>query len=358
MNLKNWVLVETKNLKDNMIVAEDIFNNDTKLITKNTRLNSSHIKKIQYVFPIGYIEIITSSIKSDFENIVFDIPVENHKETEHIFSTISNNVDKMLSSIQLSTRPSINIVREISQDMLSEITDYTSALKSITNERKIDEYLIHHSSNVAILASMLGKWLNFSDKEILLLSYAGLLHDIGKTKISPHILDKPGALTKEEFQIIKRHPVISYDLVNKIPYIDNSVAISILMHHERIDGSGYPLGLKDDKIHKFAKILGIVDMFDAMTSNKCYNKRISPFKALEILQTNYIDKLDPIYLNTFIEKMANYYTGELVILNTREIGKIIKIDIHNIAKPLLLIKDEFIDLSKKSDYNIVDLYNK
>lgn len=358
MNVKNWVLVETANLKENMIVAKDIFNDDSKLINKNTRLNSSNIKKIQYIFPTGYIEIITSSIKGDFGTIVSDLPVETHKETERVFYNISNNVDKMLNSIQLSTRPSINTVREISQDMLTEITDYTSALKSITNERKIDEYLMRHSSNVAVLSSMLGKWLNFNDKEILLLNYAGLLHDIGKTKISAHILDKPGSLTKEEFQIIKRHPVISYDLVNKIPYIDNSVAISILMHHERIDGSGYPLGLKEDKIHKFAKILAIADMFDAMTSNKCYNKRISPFKTLEILQTNYLDKLDPIYLNTFIEKMADFYTGELVILNTREIGKIIKIDVHNIGRPLLLIKDEFVDLSKRPDYNIIDLYSK
>ena len=225
----------------------------------------------------------------------------------------------------------------MSKEILDNLNDYGSILKSITNSRNIDEYLMRHCVNVALLSSMLGKWLNFPKKDLTLLTYAAFLHDIGKTKVNQTILNKPSKLTKLEFEEIKKHSIYSYELVRNIPYLDESVSLGVLMHHERLDGSGYPLRLKEDKINAFAKIIGITDMFDAMTSDKVYSKKQNPFKVLEIMQHDCMGLLDYNYLSTFIKQMANYYTGEMVKLSDGSIGKIIKIDINNISSLLYLL---------------------
>ncbi|GAA0786369.1 HD-GYP domain-containing protein [Hathewaya limosa] len=356
MNSKEWVLVKTKDLQEGMIVAKDIFNEKAKLITKDLKLNNKLIKKIQYIFPFGKIEIYKHSVPNALEICAKEISTKKLEKVEQVFEDISSNVDQMLSYITINTKPKLNNIKEISSNILEEVNDYTYALKTITNEREIDEYLVRHSANVAVLASILGRWLNFSDREITLLSHAGLLHDIGKTKIDPKILNKPAKLTKEEFEIVKKHPVLGYDLLKDLPYISPLVSNAVLMHHERIDGSGYPLGIKNDKITNLAKIISIVDIFDAMTSNKSYSNKVSPFKALEVLQKEYINKLDPIYLTTFIEKVGDYFTGELIVLNTGHIGKIIKTNIYDISRPLILVDEQFIDLSKTTELYIEDLY--
>ena len=185
----------------------------------------------------------------------------------------------------------------MSKEILDNLNDYDSILKSITNSRDIDEYLTSHCVNVALLSSMLGKWLNLPKKDLTLLTYSAFLHDIGKTKVNQTILNKPSKLTKSEFEEIKKHSIYSYDLVKNIPYLDESVSLGVLMHHERLDGSGYPLGLKEDKISAFAKIIGITDMFDAMTSDRVYSKKQNPFKVLEIMQHDCMGLLDYNYLN-------------------------------------------------------------
>jgi HD-GYP domain-containing protein (c-di-GMP phosphodiesterase class II) len=202
---------------------------------------------------------------------------------------------------------------------------------------------------------MLGKWIDLPNKDLTLLTYAAFLHDIGKTKVNQTILNKPSSLTKLEFEDIKKHAIYSYELIKNIPYLDESVGLGVLMHHERLDGTGYPLGLKEDKINSFAKIIAITDMFDAMTSDKVYKKKQNPFKVLEIMQHDCMGLLDYNYLSIFIQQMSNYYTGEMVTLSNGSIGKIIIIDLNNIARPLISIDSTFIDLSVEKDVFIVDL---
>ncbi len=201
---------------------------------------------------------------------------------------------------------------------------------------------------------MLGKWLNLPKNELTLLTHTAFLSDIGKTKVNPTILNKPSKLTYSEFSEVKKHSFYAYDLIKNIPLLDSSVISGVLMHHERLNGSGYPLGLKEDKISTFAKIIAITDMFDAMTSDRVYSKKQNPLKVLEVLQHDCIDLLDYNYITTFVRHMSNYYTGEMVKLNNGLIGKIIKIDINNISKPLISIDSNFIDLQLERDLFITE----
>ncbi|MCB2296897.1 HD-GYP domain-containing protein [Clostridium tagluense] len=336
-------------LKPNMILAEDLILNGLNLLTKESALNSSIIKKILDFYPSNSISI------NDFEQAI-EIPISQRLiQTEKVLNNFSNRIDNFLNSIDSNPELDLTEIRVMSKEILDDLNDYGSILKSISSSRNIDEYLIRHCVNVAFLSSMLGRWLNLPNRDLTLLTYSAFLHDIGKTKVSPSILNKSSKLTNLEFDQIKKHSVYSYEFVRNIPYLDESVSLGVLMHHERIDGSGYPLHLKEDKISVFAKIIGIADMFDAMTSDKVYAKKQNPFVALEIMQHDCMGLFDYNYLTTFITQMSNYYTGEMVKLSDGSMGKVIKIDINNIARPLISIDSNFIDLSIEKNIFITEL---
>ena len=341
-------------LKPGMILAEDLFLNGIILVAKEIELNNSMIKKIFEFYPLDTIRIY-DIVQEPAVSTLKTSKSQSLMQTESILSYFSNSVNNFLDKLGENSEPDLTEIKTMSKEILDNFNDYGPIIKSITNTRTIDEYLMRHCVNVALLSSMLGKWLNLSNKDLTLLTYAAFLHDIGKTKINPTILNKPSRLTKSEFEEIKKHPIYSYELIKSIQYLDSSVSLGVLMHHERLDGSGYPLGLKENKLNTFAKIIGITDMFDAMTSDKIYSKKQNPFKVLEIMQHDCMGLFDYNYLNTFIKQMANYYTGEMVSLNNGLVGKIIKMDINNISRPLMFIDSDFVDLNKEKNLCIIDL---
>ena len=341
-------------LKPNMILSEDLILNGLTLVAKKIALKSSMIKTIIEFYPSDTINVYSS--EEDLVVTSSQISIAQRLiQTETVLNQFSNKIDKFLNSLQKNSEPDLTEIKVMSKEILDNLNDYGSILKSITNSRNIDEYLTRHCVNVALLSSMLGKWLNLPNKDLTLLTYTAFLHDIGKTKVNPTILNKPSKLTKSEFNEIKKHSFYAYTLLKDIPFLDESVISGVLTHHERLDGSGYPLGLKEDKIGIFAKIIAITDMFDAMTSDRVYSKKQNPLAVLEIMQHDCVGLLDYNYLTTFIRKMPNYYTGETVKLNNGSIGKIIKIDINNISKPLIYVAPNFIDLNNEKELFIIEL---
>lgn len=349
-NVKSISIYE---LEPNMILAENLVLDGVTLVAMGIELNSSVIKKIVEFYPSNTVRINASG-----EELIVPISQNSRQQsliqTENILNRFSNKIDIFLDNLQKNSEPDLTEIKIMSKEILENLNDYGSIIKNITNSKNIDEYLTHHCVNVALLSSMLGKWLNLPESELTLLTHAAFLSDIGKTKINPIILNKPSKLTEPEFDEVKKHSFYAYDLIKNIPLLDKSVISGVLMHHEHLNGSGYPLGLKEAKINTFAKIIAIADTFDAMTSDRVYTKKQNPLKVLEVLQHDCIDLLDYNYITTFVRHMSNYYTGEIVKLNTGSIGKIIKIDINNISKPLISIDSNFIDLQKEKDLFIMD----
>ena len=341
----------TKDLTPGMILANDIIQDNICLLRSGIILTDIIISKIQLLYTESKVSVY---IPVEFENLILHYTQTNSTviETEKLFNKYSNIMNDILISVNESSNLDFNKAREISKSILHEFKEYGVTIKNILNTRTVDDYLIRHSVNVAVLSSMLGKWLDLNSKDLLLLTYTGLLHDIGKSKLDQNILNKPYPLTKEDMKYIKTHTLVGYNIVKEIPYINEAISVGILTHHERIDGSGYPLGLLDSQIHIFSKIIGVVDTFDALTSNRCYHKKLSAFKSLDIMQKDELGKLDIKCWSTFISHMANYFTGEKVLLKDGRLGKIIKIDINNISKPLIIIDNEFIDLNTNSNVEI------
>lgn len=266
-----------------------------------------------------------------------------------------NSVFQQVSVIFANTRRKRQIDVEgmgelIASGHLWELCKGIEAITQIHNmEKNEEDYLLHNSIQVAILAGLMARWLKyplFLRRKLIL---AGLLHDIGLLDISKDILDKPAKLTDTEMNLIKRHPKFGSDfLVTGNMQNEKEILSGIYEHHERNDGSGYPLGLKKDEIGDFGKIIGILDTYIAMSTDKVYSTRRSPFDIFKIISEDIIkNRLDTTFGILFIKKVCHALTGSWVRLTNDKKAKIIYIDESRIdVLPIVQTEDgEFIDLN-------------
>ncbi|MCB4204295.1 HD-GYP domain-containing protein [Deferribacterales bacterium Es71-Z0220] len=232
---------------------------------------------------------------------------------------------------------SVSIVKNVMEDVRSgkmfdsssvkiladKIADITvknkSLLVNIAKLKTYDDYTFQHSLNVAIFASSLGKLLNLSVSEIKVLVNSGILHDIGKMLVPKDILNKPAKLTDEEFAIMKNHVLAGYDFLKKNGFSEEELKI-VLEHHERADGSGYPYGLKDEQISIAGKIGAVVDIYDAITSDRVYHKGMYPPKAIKLM-FSWTDKhINRKIFEFFVSNVGIYPVGTIVLLSTNELA--------------------------------------
>ncbi|WP_040213863.1 HD-GYP domain-containing protein [Clostridium polynesiense] len=352
--MKSLVMtIRCVDLQPGMVLSRDFIINNVKLLNKDVEISPKLAVKIMSQFPQEHLQIYRPD-NPDNKSIYKENIASKKVKIEKDFSALSNIAENIFKEVAKSDEVEIKDVRKISEKIMN-FEDHGLIMKSIVEVRNVDEYTFRHSVNTAVLSVTLGKWLNLSNNNLKLLCYAGLLHDIGKSKIRPEILNKKGNLNKNEFEEIKRHSRLGYDLVKKVPFIDTSVSLAVLMHHEREDGSGYPLKLVSNNIHPFAKIIAIADTFDAMTSNRVYRSKICPLSVLENIKADSFKQLDPNYCSVFITNMLNFYIGDNVALNNGKLGRIVKLNPNNITKPLVSVNDNFYDLSLSTSLCIEDI---
>ena len=246
-------------------------------------------------------------------------------------------------------------IKEISNTLYEEIQNNNLILDQIKKFKSENKYTYNHSVNVALYSLLIGKWIGLNEIEMKKVVKAGLLHDIGKTKIAPEIISKKGKLTKKEFETIKTHSEIGYEMSKAIPNIDEDVRQAILSHHEREDGSGYPCGLKGNKINLYAKILAIADVYDALTSERVYKDKSTPFEAIEEFRKMGIHSFDIKILNIFFKSIIQYYVNSKVKTNNGEVGEIVFIPPNDITKPVIRLENSYVELSRNSNIKIVEI---
>ncbi|WP_426348191.1 HD-GYP domain-containing protein [Alloiococcus sp. CFN-8] len=352
--MKNKVIkIPASELMEGMVVSKNFIVNNIRLLNKDVEISQRIANKIKETYPEALLEVyypdnsLLSSYKKETKASMI--------EAEDFFKRVTHTCFKMFSRLEVRDDPDINMVRNLSKELLTTDIHQEIMIKNITTVRNLKDYDLRHSINTAILSVLIGRWLGYSPRNLKLLSYAALLHDIGKEKIDEKILYKPGALTENEYNMVKLHSQLGYEILKKIPFLDSSVAIAVLMHHEREDGSGYPFGIKGDSISSYGKIIAIADTFDAMTSNRVYKERISPLSALEEIRDCSFKTLDPKLCHLFIKNMMNLYIGNQILLSNGATGTIIKMDINSISKPLIITDQCFINLSASKDLHIVDI---
>ncbi|MDF2658030.1 MAG: hypothetical protein K0Q94_821 [Paenibacillus sp.] len=212
-----------------------------------------------------------------------------------------------------------------------------------------DDYLYRHSVAVGAISMLLGKWLELGEAELLQLTTAAILHDAGMTQIASELLIKPERLTEDEYDTMKRHTLLGYDMIKKTVGATHRQAAVALQHHERIDGSGYPFGLKSGKIDLFSRIVAVADVFHAMSSKTEYRNPSPVYRVLQQMESHAYGTFDPAVVAVLIRKFMQALLGYKVMLSDGTEGKIVLIHPHHQTRPLVQTNDGFIDLSK--DYN-------
>jgi HD-GYP domain-containing protein (c-di-GMP phosphodiesterase class II) len=271
-----------------------------------------------------------------------------HNSHETVKKEYRQNIDNMrdvMHDITIGKKMDMLTINEVSSSMLSRSDDITGILACLNQIRTADEYTYSHCLNVSFICMMISRWISFSGCSDIDVLEAGLLHDVGKCRISLDILNKPSSLTDEEFGEMKKHPIYGYRILSGSPDIQRGAALAALNHHERNNGKGYPFGLKADKIHALGKICSIADIYDAMTSNRVYHRKASPFQVFRMLEEQTFNGLEPGMVMTFIMNLAGYYIGDRVMLSNGERGEVAFINPRAISRPVINAGGEVIDLN-------------
>ncbi|MEJ6952607.1 HD domain-containing phosphohydrolase [Natronospora cellulosivora (SeqCode)] len=338
--------IDTEELQAGMKVARGVENSyGALLVSAGMILDDNLIKKLKRT---GVDQIVIYDESEEQIN-------KNFSSFSEQYQSNINNLKILFNSVEKKREMDYFHVKDIADKAVTMDTnrDIVTMLSVI---RDVDEYTYTHSINVGLLAMMFGRWAGLDKVRVKQLLYAGILHDIGKTRVPDEVLNKNGKLTKDEFEVIKLHTVHGYEMVKKCNLLPESVARAVLLHHERNNGIGYPFAFKKEKIPFMARVLAIVDTYDAMTSDRVYKAHRPPFDVFRLFEED-LQSYDFLLAKIFMSNMAQYYLGEVIELEDNQKGEIVYINPSNISRPIISINNEFIDLSE-SNLKIKEVYVK
>ena len=220
--------------------------------------------------------------------------------------------------------------------------------------RDLDDTTYAHSQNVALTTHLLGRWMELPEQDLKDLTLTALLIDIGKMKVSTKIMQKKGSLSEEEFAMARKHAQYSYEAVKDFTFLSHQVILGVLHHHERMDGSGYPLGLKGEDIPFYARVVAIADVYNALTSNRPHRSKKTPFDAIRLMETEFNTKLDPTVLYLFLNRIGTLFTGQQVVMDDGTKGEIVFVPRQNMHRPMVKLNNnrEVLDLSQPVNHHL------
>lgn len=323
----------------------DVYNQSGNMIvTKDTLITEYILNKLM---KFGIEKVYTYKINTIYGND--NLKKYGIKDSQKQYIEDVNNAKQLLQNLASGKKLDLDIVENMSNNVYSKLNDSTSLMDCINSVRVADEYTYSHMVNVSAYAMLLAKWMGLSEAQIKDVVVAGILHDVGKSKIPLDILNKSGPLTDSEFQIMKLHTVYGYEIIKNNKDINFDVKRAVVMHHEREDGLGYPLGVKGDQKNIYAKILTVVDIFDAITSNRVYKRSQTPFAAFRELERIGYNVVDPKVMMTMLNNMPNYYIGSRVRMQNGEIGEVVYVPIQCAYAPVIKVDKKFYDFSYEKD---------
>ncbi len=229
----------------------------------------------------------------------------------------------------------VSETRNITNDLMKAITDNDAIAVDISALKISDEYTFKHSVDVATMSMIVAKRYGFTKEQVYEIGIAGLLHDIGKSQIPNEVLNKAGKLTDEEFALMKQHTLLGFRILKEKKELSEDIKMGVLQHHEKTNGRGYPMGIEDDRINPFAKIISVVDIYDALVTERPYKKPFSPRDAVEMIMSM-TGELDINVMRCFLESVILYPVGTDVPLSNGEMARVIENSPHYVLRPKVL----------------------
>ncbi|MBO5033257.1 MAG: HD domain-containing protein [Lachnospiraceae bacterium] len=331
--------IKIKDVRPGMHLAYNMYDADGHtLICSGCVLSEGYIKRInEYGFDGVYIQDELS------DDIKIEPVITPELRTEGLITVRNCDVDGC---------------KGIASKIVDQVLHKGVLSLDLTDLRSFDGYTYAHSVNVAVLSCIIGFGLKMNETSLEQLVMAGLLHDLGKLMIPPEILNKPSRLTNEEYEIMKKHSAISYEIIKERWDIPAQVKVAVLHHHENEDGSGYPDGLEGEDMTIFTKILHVADVYDALVSKRSYKSPYSPYEACEFLMGGGGIMFDPKVVEALLMYVPFYPKGTQVRLSDGREGIILENSGTRNLRPLLRLLDgTTLDLQKKENYNLTILHS-
>lgn len=320
-------------------VARDVYSGDGRVLVSSGTIISQHtITKLQN-WDIDKINIVSEVIVNAATSPKIQQFINNYNKSV-------TAVEKAFAKIRDSQNVPFDSLSETADDIAENVVSVGNVVDQLYNLPPCDDYTFRHSVNVCAISTLIATWLKLPPETVSSISLTGLLHDIGKANLPPHLLNKPYRLPAEDYKQYQQHTQLGYNLANNIPGIAQSILSGILQHHEREDGSGYPHGFTSEKIHPYAKIVAIADIYDESLTINCEQPgTFSPYLSLEKLRSQ-VYCLDAKPCIIFTDSMTNFLSGNLVELTDGQHARVVFINKEQPSRSIVQLGDgTVLDLS-------------
>ncbi|MDP1946070.1 MAG: DUF3391 domain-containing protein [Nitrospirota bacterium] len=284
-------------------------------------------------------EPLSATMKPEISTVPF---AEELPAAKQAYRAAKDIIHHAMDDVRMGRALNMEAVSEVVGSMADSILRSPDALTSLSRVKQFDEYTFYHSVNTSILALSVGKHLGYAREALLQLGTGMLLHDIGKTQIPLEILNKPGRYEAGEFEIMKHHVLRGAEILSSTTGLTDVFLTPTLEHHERVDGTGYPHRRAKTDLSEFGLIAAIVDIYDAVTSDRCYHKGKTPHDTLQLLYLlGTKGHVDGALVQQFVQVVGVYPVGSCVSLSTGETAIVKQINHHDPLQPIvLLVTDE------------------
>ncbi len=345
--MKKRYFVRCDSLTDGMRIDQSIIDRmDRTLIVRGTILNEYLIESLKKLGIAGvYVsegedepeqerkeEELAPVVKNTISKLRTQDP-SKVKLSESVKKRVSEGIQYLYSNS--SSEKFANTTASITNDLMKAINDNDAIAVDINALKTSDEYTFKHSVDVATMSMIIAKKQGLSQQDIYNIGIAGLLHDMGKSKIPLEILNKPAKLTDEEFAVMKKHPIFGYEILKEKNDFPKTISFAVLQHHEKMNGKGYPMGVAADKIVPYAKILAVADVYDALVTERPYKKAFSQRTAVEMIMSM-SEELDIAAMRSFMSSVILYPVDSTVLLSNGEEARVVANNSESVLRPTVV----------------------
>ncbi|MDZ5710583.1 HD-GYP domain-containing protein [Jeotgalibacillus haloalkalitolerans] len=348
--------VSVHDLTEGCRIAQDIMGlTANPIIKKGTELSSIHFEALR-AFNIQHVEVYSKladgskveaePVREEAGSIV--VAAEEPPLKKQYMELISY-YNGVFNAWQSGGKLDIVALKSRLMPLLRQVAKHKDVIYQLHRWSEAKSYIAHHSVSTAIISYLLAEKAGYDQGGCIQLAVAGILTDTGMAKMPLSILKKSGPLTQEEAIEIRKHPLYSYQYIMDSPLLKNEMKAAILQHHERLDGSGYPKGSRGKDISRSSQVLALADVFHAMTSERLYRAKKSPFRALEIIWEDELGKFDIALLKALQEIVGGLATGTRVILSDDRTAEVIFTQPQHLLRPMIKAEgsEDIIDLTKE-----------
>ena len=345
--------IRTAEISPGMILAKDVFSHENILfLAQGIELTTSH-RETLISQGVEYVHICLAE-PSQEESLRDNKINLQEKRFEKTYWEAIHRIESVIKQLIYQQRLVEAELRDAAQNLFPLISADSNVLYLLKKAKQQSDSIFTHLIGVGVFSMLLGKWLNYNESSLVEVGLAGIIHDIGKCYVPFQILNKQGSLSPEECRLLKKHTEYGFNLALESDIRSVAILSAILQHHERLDGSGYPFGLRGSQINEAARVVMVADIFEAMLANRSYRKGLTSLAVIEEIRLLTYGKLDPTITTAFLYRIIDSLIGCRVKLSNGAIGEIFYIDRHRPNQPMVKAGNQIYDLRTIHSLTIIE----